>query len=117
MVLGVLVAGLIICSRLIKPRGKIKVGWVRGAKSAATGALVYIAIIIVSIAVELGGLINVGLWRLARAARCVARLRRNPADAHGPATHPGPCAAKPDARDPRRSPLMMGQPCSRRRSR
>src|SRR6188474_2405649 len=48
MVLGVLVAGLIICSRLIKPRGKIKVGWVRGAKAAATGALVFIAIIILS---------------------------------------------------------------------
>ena len=64
MVLGVLVAGLIVCSRLIKPRGKIKVGWVRGAKAAATGALVYIAIIILSIAVELGGLINVvyGGW-------------------------------------------------------
>jgi branched-chain amino acid transport system permease protein len=64
MVLGLLVAGLIICSRLIKPRGKIKAGWVRGAKSAATGALVFIAIIILSIAVELGGLINVvyGGW-------------------------------------------------------
>ena len=64
MVLGLLVAGLIICSRLIKPRGKIRVGWVRGAKAAATGALVFIAIIILSIAVELGGLINVvyGGW-------------------------------------------------------
>ena len=64
MVLGLLVAGLIVCSRLIKPRGKIRVGWVRGAKAAATGALVYIAIIILSIAVELGGLINVvyGGW-------------------------------------------------------
>ena len=28
MVLGLLVAGLIICSRLIKPRGKIRVGWI-----------------------------------------------------------------------------------------
>jgi branched-chain amino acid transport system permease protein len=64
LVLGVLVAGLIICSRLIKPRGKIRVGWVRGAKAAATGALVYIAIILLSIAVELGGLINIvyGGW-------------------------------------------------------
>jgi len=32
MVLGLLVAGLIICARLIKPRGKIRVGWVRGAR-------------------------------------------------------------------------------------
>jgi len=64
MVLGLLVAGLIICSRVIKPRGKIRVGWVRGAKAASTGALVYMAIIILSIAVELGGLINVvyGGW-------------------------------------------------------
>ena len=46
MVLGLLVAGLIICSRLIKPRGKIRVGWVRGAKAAATGALVYMALIV-----------------------------------------------------------------------
>jgi len=65
MVLGLLVAGLIICSRRIKPKGKkIRVGWVRGAKAAGTGALVYLAIIILSIAVELGGLINVvyGGW-------------------------------------------------------
>jgi branched-chain amino acid transport system permease protein len=64
MVLGLLVAGLLICSRLVKPQGRIRVGWVRGAKAAGTGALVYIAIIILSIAVELGGLINVayGGW-------------------------------------------------------
>jgi branched-chain amino acid transport system permease protein len=64
MVLGLLVAGLIICARLIKPRGKIRVGWVRGAKAAGTGALVYMALIVVSIALELGGLINVvyGGW-------------------------------------------------------
>ena len=39
-------------------------GWVRGAKAAGTGALVYIGLIIVSIALELGGLINVvyGGW-------------------------------------------------------
>jgi branched-chain amino acid transport system permease protein len=64
MVLGLLVAGLIICSRLIKPRGKIRVGWIRAAKAAGTGALVYIGLIILSIALELGGLINVvyGGW-------------------------------------------------------
>ena len=87
MVLGVLVAGLIICSRLIKPRGKIKVGWVRGAKSAGIGALVFIAIIILSIAVELGGLINVvcGGWlALLGAALAFVGTR---AHAHGP-DHP-----------------------------
>ena len=64
MVLGLLVAGLIICSRLIKPRGKIRVGWIRAAKAAGTGALVYIALIVLSISLELGGLINVvyGGW-------------------------------------------------------
>jgi branched-chain amino acid transport system permease protein len=64
MVLGLLVAGLIICSRLIKPRGKIRVGWIRAAEAAGTGALVYIALIVLSIALELGGLINVvyGGW-------------------------------------------------------
>ena len=64
MVLGLLVAGLIICSRLIKPRGKIRVGWIRAAKAAGTGALVYIGLIVLSISLELGGLINVvyGGW-------------------------------------------------------
>jgi branched-chain amino acid transport system permease protein len=64
MVLGLLVAGLIICSRLIKPRGKIRAGWIRGAKAAGIGALVYIALIIISISLELGGLVNVvyGGW-------------------------------------------------------
>src|SRR5215211_6884883 len=64
MVLGLLVAGLIICSRLIKPRGKIRVGWIRAAKAAGTGALVYVGLIVLSISLELGGLINVvyGGW-------------------------------------------------------
>ena len=45
-------------------QGKIRVGWVRGAKAAGTGALVYMALIILSITLELGGLINVvyGGW-------------------------------------------------------
>jgi branched-chain amino acid transport system permease protein len=64
MVLGLLVAGLLICSRVVKPRGRIRVGWVRGAKAAGTGALTYIALILLSVALELGGLINVayGGW-------------------------------------------------------
>jgi branched-chain amino acid transport system permease protein len=61
MVLGLLVAGLIICSRRIKPRGKIRVGWVRGAKAAGTGALVFLILVTVAIALELGGLVNV-VW-------------------------------------------------------
>jgi branched-chain amino acid transport system permease protein len=64
MLLGLLVAVFIVSARRIKPRGRVRVGWVRGAKAAATGALVYIALIILSIAIELGGLINVmyGGW-------------------------------------------------------
>ena len=61
MVLGLLVAGLIICSRRIKPRAKIRVGWVRGAKAAGTGALVFLILVTVAIALELGGLVNV-VW-------------------------------------------------------
>jgi branched-chain amino acid transport system permease protein len=61
MVLGLLVAGLIICSRRIKPRGTIRVGWVRGAKAAGTGALVFFILVTVAIALELGGLVNV-VW-------------------------------------------------------
>ena len=61
MVLGLLVAGLIMCSRLIKPRSKIQVGWVRGAKAAGVGALVFMILVIAAIALELGGLVNV-VW-------------------------------------------------------
>jgi branched-chain amino acid transport system permease protein len=61
MVLGLLVAGLIMCSRLIKPRSKIRVGWVRGAKAAGVGALVFMILVIAAIALELGGLVNV-VW-------------------------------------------------------
>jgi branched-chain amino acid transport system permease protein len=61
MVLGLLVAGLIICSRRIRPRGKIRVGWVRGAKAAGTGALVFLILVTVAISLELGGLVNV-VW-------------------------------------------------------
>src|SRR6476660_6605780 len=46
MVLGLLVAGLIVCSRLIKPRSKIRVGWVRGAKAAGVGALAFMILVI-----------------------------------------------------------------------
>jgi branched-chain amino acid transport system permease protein len=62
MLLGVLVVGLLVGSHFyLKKKRKRRIGWVRGAKSAATGALVYIVLIIISIAVELGGLVNVEL--------------------------------------------------------
>jgi branched-chain amino acid transport system permease protein len=65
MVLGILVVALLLASPLyLKKKRKRRVGWVRGAKSAATGALIYIVLIIISIAVELEGLVNVeyGGW-------------------------------------------------------
>jgi branched-chain amino acid transport system permease protein len=47
-----------------RQKRKRRVGWVRAAKSAATGGLVYILLIIISIAVELEGLVNIeyGGW-------------------------------------------------------
>ena len=65
LVLGLLVAALLVGGRLFtKKRRRYRVGWVRGAKSAATGSLVYVGLILLSIAVELDGLINVeyGGW-------------------------------------------------------
>ncbi len=64
MVLGILIVGLLLGSHFYPKKRKWRVGWVRGAKSAATGALIYIVLIIISIAVELEGLINVeyGGW-------------------------------------------------------
>ena len=65
LILGVLVVGLIaIPMRLTPDRRRPRVGWIRGAKAAATGSLVYVALILISIAAELGGLVNVvyGGW-------------------------------------------------------
>jgi branched-chain amino acid transport system permease protein len=65
LVLGVLVVGLLVGSQLwARKKRRWRVGWVRGAKSAATGALIYVVLILLSIAVELGGLVNVvyGGW-------------------------------------------------------
>ena len=41
-----------------------RIAWLRGAKAAATGALVFIAVVVLAIALELGGLVNVewGGW-------------------------------------------------------
>jgi branched-chain amino acid transport system permease protein len=65
MLLGVVIVGLLLGSGLYpRLKRKRRVGWVRGAKSAATGALTYLLLILISIAVELGGLVNVeyGGW-------------------------------------------------------
>ncbi len=64
-ILGLLVVGCLLASRLVKPRrGRKRFGWVRGAKSAGTGALIFVVLIVISISLELGGLINVvyGGW-------------------------------------------------------
>ncbi len=62
--LGLLVAGLTVASIRIGSRGKVRVGWIRGAKSAGTTTLIYLGLVIASIALELGGLVNVvyGGW-------------------------------------------------------
>lgn len=65
MVLGLLVlAGLLGPRFLPARRGRPKVGWLRAARAAASGALVFVLIILISIAAELGGLVNVdyGGW-------------------------------------------------------
>jgi len=65
LVLGVLVVGMLVASQLWgRKKRRWRVGWVRGAKSASTGALIYLVLILVSISVELGGLVNVvyGGW-------------------------------------------------------
>jgi branched-chain amino acid transport system permease protein len=62
---GVVLAGLVIAARVFRP-GRLpwRIGWIRGAKAAGAGLLIYIVLILASIAVELGGLVNVvvGGW-------------------------------------------------------
>jgi branched-chain amino acid transport system permease protein len=64
LVLGLLVVGALLLARQSIRTGRLQVGWTQGAKAAAIGALVYLVIILVSIAAELGGLVNVeyGGW-------------------------------------------------------
>ena len=62
---GVLIVGLLLASRLVKPkRLPWRIGWIRGAKAAGVGIVIYIVLILISIAAELGGLVNVviGGW-------------------------------------------------------
>jgi branched-chain amino acid transport system permease protein len=64
-VLGLLAAGLAAAAGVARVRDRrARASWVRGAKAAGTAALVFVVLIVGSIAVELGGLINVvyGGW-------------------------------------------------------
>jgi branched-chain amino acid transport system permease protein len=64
-VLGLLAAGLAAAAATDKGGARRpRPSWVRGAKTVGTGALVFMVLIVLSIAVELGGLINVvyGGW-------------------------------------------------------
>jgi branched-chain amino acid transport system permease protein len=70
--LGVLIAALLVGSIVWKSRRR-RVGWVRGAKALALGAVIFLVIILGAISLELGGLVNVeiGGW-LALAGAAVA---------------------------------------------
>jgi branched-chain amino acid transport system permease protein len=60
LALGVILIALVAASWRVKSN-RFQVGWVRGAKAAGTGALIFMILIIGVIALELGGLVNV-LW-------------------------------------------------------
>jgi branched-chain amino acid transport system permease protein len=65
LVLGVVTVVLVLGSMLAFTRGwRRKPAWIRGAKAAGVGSLVFIVLILFSIAAELGGLVNVeyGGW-------------------------------------------------------
>ncbi len=83
LLLGLVVVAFLVLHHRVKPgRKRIRVGWVRGAKAASTGALIYVILIVVSIAVELGGLVNVvyGGWvALVAAALAFVGTRLMPA--------------------------------------
>jgi len=60
LVLGLLVAGLAFAAGLRQAGGnRPRPAWVRGAKAAGTGALVFVVLVVLSITLELGGLVNV----------------------------------------------------------
>ncbi|MFC7624036.1 branched-chain amino acid ABC transporter permease [Microlunatus sp. GCM10028923] len=74
MALGLVIVAGTLLDRLLPPkRLSLAPGWRRGARAAASGALVYLALIMITIALELGGLINIepGGW-LALAGALIA---------------------------------------------
>ncbi len=65
LLLGLLVVGALLGARRFTPkRGRPTADWTKAAKAGATGVLIFVAIILVAIATELGGLVNVvyGGW-------------------------------------------------------
>jgi branched-chain amino acid transport system permease protein len=65
LVLGLVVVAAILCARRFPAtRGRPQAGWLAAARTAASGALLFIVLILVSIAAELGGLVNIeyGGW-------------------------------------------------------
>ena len=65
MLLGLLVVVALLGPRFLPARrGRPRVGWLRAARTAAAGSLVFVAVVVISIAAELGGLVNVdyGGW-------------------------------------------------------
>ena len=61
LALGVLVVVLLLADGWFGSRRRESSSWVRGARAASTGALVFLVAVVASIALELGGLINV-VW-------------------------------------------------------
>lgn len=62
---GLALAALMVCSiRFGQGIGRFRIGWIRGAKALATGALISMVVIVAAISFELGGTINVvyGGW-------------------------------------------------------
>src|ERR687898_1809955 len=76
-VLGLLAGGLALAAGLVPNRAKRpRAGWVRGAKAAGTGALVFMLLIVAAIALELGAGQR-GLRRLGRPGGRARGLRRH----------------------------------------
>ncbi|SDS09221.1 ABC transporter permease subunit [Microlunatus soli] len=62
---GLGLTALMVCSiRFSQGIGRFRIGWIRGAKALATGALIAMVVIVAAISFELGGTINVmyGGW-------------------------------------------------------
>ena len=75
---GLSLVALLLGPILLQPRLPRRLGWFRAAKAVAIGSVVFMVVILASIAIELGGLINVeiGGWVAALGAvlACVGSL-------------------------------------------